>query len=280
MVVFDDVDIPRAVSGALWGAFTTTGQSCTSVERLFVQEGIYDAFKARLIGETLKLRQGTDMDGSRDIGPMATPGQVKEVARQVADARQRGAVFLTGGNWDGMDPRIPPMVVEGVIPEMELDRCENFGPILPIYSFSHESQAVELANDPDYGLSASVWSRDLGRADRVARQIRTGNVSINNVMLTEGNPALPFGGVNKSGFGRYKGIFGFHAFTNVKSILVDKNSVKQEANWFPYTPEKYQLFSRLTRVLFSPGRVLPLVRGAWHGLALERYVARLGKGKE
>ncbi|MCG8618243.1 MAG: aldehyde dehydrogenase family protein, partial [Desulfobacterales bacterium] len=221
MVVFNDVNIDRAVAGTVWGAFTTTGQSCTSVERLFVHEDIYEPFKETLIRETLKLIQKRDNDGSADIGPMCTRGQVKAIAAQVADAKEKGAVFLTGADWDGESDLVPPMIVEGVTPDMLIDREENFGPLLPIYSFHSESQAIDLANDPEYGLSASVWSKDLKRADRVARAIYTGNVSINTVMLTEGNHALPFGGVQKSGFGRYKGEFGFYAFTNIKAILVD-----------------------------------------------------------
>ncbi|MCP4021042.1 MAG: aldehyde dehydrogenase family protein, partial [Desulfobacteraceae bacterium] len=204
MVVFDDVNIDRAVAGAIWGAFTTTGQSCTSVERLFVHVDIYEKFKRTLIKETLKLTQATDKDGNSDIGAITTPEQVKEIARQVADAKKKGAVFLTGYDWDGKDKFVPPMVVEGVTQDMLIDQEENFGPLLPIYSFSGEQEAIELANDPVYGLSASVWANDLKKADRVTRQIVTGNVSINNVMLTEGNHALPFGGVQKSGFGRYK----------------------------------------------------------------------------
>ncbi|MBU0972030.1 MAG: aldehyde dehydrogenase family protein [Proteobacteria bacterium] len=277
MVVFEDVNIERAVAGAIWGAFTTTGQSCTSVERLFVHEEIYERFKETLVKETLKLVQATDGDGSADIGPMTTKGQVEAIAAQVADAKEKGAVFLTGGDWDGRTSFVPPMVVEGVTKQMLMDREENFGPLLPLYSFSSEAQAIEMANDPEYGLSASVWSQDLKRADRVARMIYTGNVSINNVMLTEGNHALPFGGVGKSGFGRYKGEFGFYAFANIKAILIDQNSAKMEANWFPYTAKKYQIFSDLTRALYSPGKILPLIKGAFYGLKLETYVKRLAK---
>ncbi|WDP93316.1 MAG: aldehyde dehydrogenase family protein [Desulfobacter sp.] len=277
MVVFDDVNIGRAVAGAIWGAFTTTGQSCTSVERLFVHEEIYETFKETLVRETLALTQARNDDGDTDIGPMCTQSQVAAIAAQVADAREKGAIFLTGGDWDGKSEFIPPMVIEGVTPDMLMDKEENFGPLLPLYSFSSESQAVELANDPEYGLSASVWSKDLKRADRVARAIYTGNVSINNVMLTEGNHALPFGGVGKSGFGRYKGEFGFYAFTNIKAILVDKDSAKMEANWFPYTRKKYQIFSDLTRALYSPGKLRGLVLGAYHGLRLETYVGKLAK---
>ena len=281
MVVFEDVNIERAVAGAIWGAFTTTGQSCTSVERLFVHEEIYDKFKQTLVKETLKLTQATDDDGNADIGPMTTKRQVETIAAQVADARQKGATFLTGGDWDGQSHFVPPMIVEGVTRDMTIDREENFGPLLPIYSFASEAQAIELANDPDFGLSASVWSHDLKRADRVARCIYTGNVSINNVMLTEGNHALPFGGVQKSGFGRYKGEFGFYAFANIKAVLIDQNSAKMEANWFPYTSKKYQIFSDLTRALYSPGRISSLIKGAFYGLKLETYVKKLSKkGRE
>lgn len=277
MVVFEDVNIDRATAGAIWGAFTTTGQSCTSVERLFVHKDIYEEFKLTLVRETLKLTLGTDSDGSADIGAITTQSQVEEIARQVADAKEKGAVFLTGKDWDGKTPFVPPMVIEGVTKDMLVDQEENFGPLLPIYSFSSEQEAIELANDPDYGLSASVWADDLKKADRVTRQINTGNVSINNVMLTEGNHALPFGGVQKSGFGRYKGEFGFYAFANIKSILVDKNSSKMEANWFPYTPKKYKLFSNLTKALYSPGILSTYIKGAIHGLKLESYVGKLAK---
>jgi acyl-CoA reductase-like NAD-dependent aldehyde dehydrogenase len=277
MVVFEDVNIDRAVAGAIWGAFTTTGQSCTSVERLFVHDAIYEDFKQTLIRETLKLTQKRNNDPDTDIGPMCTDNQVKVIAAQVADAKEKGARFLTGADWDGTSPLIPPMIVEGVTTDMLMDKEENFGPLLPIYSFSGEAEAINLANDPEYGLSASVWSRDLTRADRVARAIYTGNVSINNVMLTEGNHALPFGGVGKSGFGRYKGEFGFYAFTNIKSVLVDKDSKKMEANWFPYTRKKYDIFSDLTRALYSPGKISGLVKGAFYGLKLESYVGSLAK---
>jgi aldehyde dehydrogenase (NAD+) len=277
MVVFEDVNIPRAAAGAIWGAFTTTGQSCTSVERLFVHEAVYEEFKQVLVQQTLKLVQAHDHDGSADIGPMCTRGQVETLAAQVADAREKGAIFLTGADWDGESAFIPPMIVEGVTPDMLLDQEENFGPVLPLYPFSSEAQAIDMANDPQFGLSASVWSGDLARADRVARAIYTGNVSINNVMLTEGNHALPFGGVGKSGFGRYKGEFGFYAFTNIKAVLIDKDSAKMEANWFPYTREKYTIFSDLTCALYSPGRISGWVKGAYHGLRLESYVKKLAK---
>ncbi len=276
MIVFEDCDLHRAAAGALWGAMTTTGQSCTSVERLFVHESIYDQFKSILVREAESLRQGIDHEGDLDIGPMCTTEQVQVIARQVAQAQKLGAVFLTGGGWDGQDPAIPPMIVEGVTPDMELYEEESFGPVLPIFPFADEAEAIDLANQGPYGLSASVWSHDLKRADRVARAIVTGNVSINNVMLTEGNHNLPFGGAKQSGIGRYKGEWGFHCFSNIKSILEDKDSSKLEANWFPYDHKKYELFSMLTQNMYSDG-LLSLVKGALTGMKLESYVGKVAK---
>jgi acyl-CoA reductase-like NAD-dependent aldehyde dehydrogenase len=279
MVVFEDANIQRAAAGAVWGAFTNTGQSCTSVEKLYVQEGIFDDLTARIVEETKRFRLGRDDDGSADIGPMTTASQTAVVARHVADAEAKGAAVLTGGDWDRQSDTIPPIVITGITPDMLLETEETFGPILPIIPFRDEAETVAMANDTVFGLSASVWTNDMDRADRVARAIVTGNVSINNVMLTEGNHALPFGGAKQSGIGRYKGAFGFTCFANVKSVLIDKNSGKMEANWFPYTPEKYRLLDDLTRQLYTPG-LLSLLKGMITGLRLEHYVKKLGKRSE
>ena len=279
MIVFEDVDLPRAVAGAVWGAFTNTGQSCTSVEKLFVHVDIYDRFLDALSRETSRLTLGTDSEGGVDIGPMTTASQVAVIARQVADAKEKGARFLTGTQWDGQSAEIPPMVVDQVTDDMLLCQEENFGPLLPVIPFESETQVIEMANAGEFGLSASVWSADLKRADRVARSIVTGNVSINNVMLTEGNHALPFGGAKKSGIGRYKGEFGFYCFANIKSILIDKNSNKMEANWFPYTKRKFRLFTDFTTQIYSRG-ILSTIKAAISGLRLESYVKKIAKKKK
>ncbi len=276
MIVFDDVDVQRAAAGAAWGALTTTGQSCTSVERLYVQASIYDRFRDALVAEVRRLKQEVDSDGDADLGAMTTDFQVKIVAEHVADARAKGARFVTGGDWDGTSRLIPPMVLDGVRDDMKVAREETFGPVIPLLPFSSEEEVIRLANDSPYGLTASVWSKDLDRARRVARALKVGGVSINNVMATEANPALPFGGLKQSGFGRYKGEQGLHAFCNVKSVLIDKDSAKIEANWYPYTAEKYRLFSDLTRSLFSDGP-LRLAKFAIAGLKLERYSNRVAK---
>jgi acyl-CoA reductase-like NAD-dependent aldehyde dehydrogenase len=275
MIVFEDANIKRAVAGALWGGLTNLGQSCTSVERIYVQKSIYNAFRDELINQLNQIKQETDKDGDADVGSMTTDFQVDVIRNQVEDAKSKNAQ-ISPGDWDFKSRLIPPMVVENVSDNMKLMDEEIFGPLLPLASFSTEEEVVLLANNSPYGLSASVWSKDLKRADRVAREIKTGNVSINNVMLTEGNPALPFGGIKNSGFGRYKGEIGLHSFCNIKSVLIDKNSSKIESNWFPYTKEKYKLFSDLTINLFSAG-VGSFLKFLISGLKLESYSNKIGK---
>ena len=276
MIVFADADVDRAASGAVWGAMTNTGQSCTSVERLYVERPIYEAFVRRAAAVARDLKQEIDSDGDADIGAMTTDFQVAIIARQVQDALAKGARFLTGAEWDRSSRMIPPMVVDNIREDMELINYESFGPFLPVIVFDDEEEVLRMANDTPYGLTGSVWSANLDRARRVARRLQAGGVSINNVMLTEGNPALPFGGIKDSGFGRHKGEYGLHGYCNVKSVIVDKNSKKIEANWFPYTRTKYELFDRMTAALFG-GRSTSWPDFAKNGMKLEKYADQAGK---
>jgi delta 1-pyrroline-5-carboxylate dehydrogenase len=137
--------------------------------------------------------------------------------------------------------------------------------VVTIVKFKDEDEAVALANDTPYGLSSSVWSADLERADRVARRLRTGSVSINNAIATLANPALPFGGLNDSGFGRYKGAWGLHAFSNIKAIIVEKDSNRIELHWYPYSKEKFALIQKVIDIVYRGGpamllKLLPIKR--------------------
>ncbi|MBX7255276.1 MAG: aldehyde dehydrogenase family protein [Candidatus Hydrogenedentes bacterium] len=271
MIVFDDVDLERTVNGALWGAFTNTGQSCTSVERVYVQESIYDQFVAMAKEKAARLStfaSKPDDQGDLDVGTMTTESQLTTLDEHLQDAIDKGATILAGGPRKPGSSIFPPTVLADANNSMKAVTDETFGPLLPIMKFSTEEEAIALANDSPYGLSASVWSKDLERAQRVARKIVTGNVSINNVMATEGNSGLPFGGVKDSGFGRYKGPYGLYTFSNVKSILVDKQSAKLEPNWYPYTKEKYAALSKLIDAAYSGG-IMGLIRTAIVGMRLE-----------
>ena len=266
MVVFDDVNLDRAADGAIWGGMTNSGQTCTAVERILVQETVYDQFvdklRAKIENLSTPSKKNSSHDcGDLDMGCMTTEFQVDIVQRQVDDAVSKGARVVTGGKRIGDSHEFQPTVLADIDPSMEIAREETFGPVVTIQKFTSEDDAVRIANDSPYGLSASVWSGDIPRAERVAHALETGNVSINNVLATQGNSALPFGGVKESGFGRYKGSHGLHSFSNVKSILIDKNSGMAELNWYPYTKEKYQLFSKLIETAFSgkPGATLKAI---------------------
>ncbi len=272
-VVFDDVNLERTVAGTLWGALTNTGQSCTSIEKLLVQDTIYDEFVERLTSECNKLIVNNGDRGDADIGAMTVPFQTEIVKRHVEDARAKGAKIRGGGELMG-DNFYMPTILTDIPADADLNHEETFGPLIPVYKFSTEAEAIEMANAGEFGLSASVWSKDLKRADRVARALEVGAVSINNVMLTEGQPFLPFGGRKQSGFGRVHGAEGLLGWTASKAIIVDKQSGKIEGNWYPYTLKKYRLLDGLIATILVRNPLLKLIKIALAGLPLESHAQK------
>lgn len=253
-IVFEDVNIERTVNGVMWGGFTTAGQSCTSIERCYVHESIFSQFVDTLVSKTKQLKPSTptrdiEKTDDCDVGCITTSFQVATIEAQIKDAVEKGAKVLCGGKANGH--HFPPTILVNVNHSMKIMTEETFGPVIPIMQFKTEEEAINLANDSIYGLSASVWSKDLKRADRVMRKLVTGNVSINNHMLTEGNPNLPFGGVKESGFGRFKGEDGLLTFSNSKSVLVDKQSDLIEPHWYPFTQNKYNMLSTVITSFFA-----------------------------
>jgi succinate-semialdehyde dehydrogenase/glutarate-semialdehyde dehydrogenase len=183
MIVLRDADLDKASSAAVWGAFTNSGQACSSVERLFVDKQIAEKFTRLVVEKTLKLNQGLGLDETTDIGSMSSTAQTKIVEDHVQAFRDEGAEILTGGkSKDGIF--FEPTVVSGANNQMRAMREETFGPTLPIAVFENEDDAIDLANDTDFGLAASIWTRDIAKGKRLARKILAGTVMVNEVLYT------------------------------------------------------------------------------------------------
>ena len=278
MIIFEDANLERAVNGALWGSFVNSGQTCTSVERIYVHKTIYEQFLAMMKEKTERIITLNHPEGQADehalmMGCMTAEFQIREIEEQLAASVQQGARIVTGGKREPGSHAFPPTIITDVTADMPIQCRESFGPVVTVTPFFTEEEAINFANDSEYGLSASVWSGDTERAWRVARQLVTGNVSINNALATQGNPALPFGGVKNSGFGRYKGAEGLYAFSNIKSILIDRNSSRLEAYWYPYSPKKYSLLISALESVFCT-TPLGLIKTVITALKLELLIRK------
>ncbi|MEH7084875.1 aldehyde dehydrogenase family protein [Neobacillus drentensis] len=253
MIVFADAHLERAAKGAVWAAFTNSGQVCMSAERLYVEKSIFPKFLSLLKKEILTLKQGTDEDD--DVGSMTFPPQIEIVRDQLEDALKKGARLETGllpKKWDsGMF--LPLMVVTNVNHDMKIIQEESFGPILPVIPFESEDEVISLANDTVYGLNASVWSNDNIKARRVSSKLVSGAVVINDAIISIANHGLPFGGAKQSGIGRYHGDAGLRIFCHEKAIVEDTGRKKSEIHWYPYQG-KYPLFLQLFKSYFQTNR--------------------------
>ena len=252
MIVLADADIDRAAAAASWGAMINSGQGCVSVERVYAEATVYDEFVTKVTDAVSRLRLGTDLPGSFscDVGAMTTSAQMDIVEHHVADALTRGAHATTGGRRSPNGSYFEPTVLVDVDHTMLCMRDETFGPTLPIMKVENEDEAIRLANDSPYGLSASVWSGDLDRARRVGGQLQAGAVNLNNVLVNVFQFALPMGGWKQSGLGsRLGGADGILKFCRTQSIVSERISLKSEPYWFPYSPRKGRLIAHATRLL-------------------------------
>ncbi len=236
MLVLDDADVDVSSSAAVWGAFVNAGQACLSVERCYVHRSLYAGFVEACAGKARKLRVGDGMESGTDVGPMIHERQLRIVEAHVEDAKARGARVLAGGlrlRELGTNFYAPTLLAD-VTQEMRIMREETFGPVLPVMAFDSDDEAVRLANDSDYGLAASVWTRDSARGESLARRIHAGTVMVNDVISCFGISEAPHGGVKVSGIGRSHGRFGLEEMVRVKYLDTDRMPGMKKVWWYGY----------------------------------------------
>jgi succinate-semialdehyde dehydrogenase/glutarate-semialdehyde dehydrogenase len=256
--VFEDANLELAASGAVWGAFCNAGQSCSSVERLYVHESVADELTRLIVEKTRLLKQGPGVSEEVSIGPMSSERQLKIVEDHVAAFREAGAKIETGGESvqsSSFSLFFPPTVITGATNEMRPMQEETFGPTLPIATFKTEEEAIRFANDSEFGLTASVWTKDYARGRRVAEQIEAGSVCINEVLYTHGIGQTPWGGFKNSGRGRTHGLEGLMELVQPQHIHTNRIAILPNAWWMPYTPTAVETF-RGFATRFASGSVL------------------------
>ncbi|MEZ5239351.1 MAG: aldehyde dehydrogenase family protein [Microthrixaceae bacterium] len=233
MIVASDADLRRAARGAVWGAFQNSGQTCMSVERVYVEEPVHDRFVELVLEEAGRIRQ--DDSGTGDIGSMTFAPQLDKVEAHVADALGKGATLRMGGHRlerEGL--WYAPTVLTDVDHSMRVMTEETFGPVMPVMAVRDAEEALERANDSEYGLNSSVWTADRSLGESLASRLEAGNVCINDCIVSYAVTGLPFGGVKSSGMGRVHGGEGLREFCNTKSVLGQKRMpAVREPWWFP-----------------------------------------------
>lgn len=251
-VVCADADLERAASGIVWAAFLNAGQTCASVERVYVEEAVADAFIARVVEKTRAITMGDPLDERTDMGPLTLERQRAIVEAHIEDARAKGARIETGGQRpEGLGHFYPPTVLTGVDHTMTIMRDETFGPVLPIMRVRSIDEGIRLANDSPYGLTASGWTSSEVTAERLERELQAGVVTINDHVYTFSEPTSPWGGIKASGIGRTHGALGLREMTRPTYVARDL-SRGGEVWWYPYGPEFRSMMAGAARSFHHP----------------------------
>jgi succinate-semialdehyde dehydrogenase / glutarate-semialdehyde dehydrogenase len=216
-IVFDDADLDAAVAGAMASKYRNNGQTCVCANRLYVQDGVYDAFAAKLAVAVGKLKVGNGVEDGVTTGPLINPAAVKKVEEHIADALAKGGKLATGGKRLGGN-FFEPTIITGVTADMAVAREETFGPVAPLFRFKTEEEVIAAANATEFGLACYFYSRDIGRIWRVGEALEYGMIGINEGIISTSE--VPFGGVKQSGIGREGSSHGMEEYLEVKYMLM------------------------------------------------------------
>jgi succinate-semialdehyde dehydrogenase/glutarate-semialdehyde dehydrogenase len=218
-IVFDDADLDAAVEGAMISKFRNAGQTCVCANRILVQDGVYEAFAEKLAVAVRKLSVGDGTEAGVNQGPLINMAAIAKIEEHVSDATAKGAKIAVGGNRHALGGSFfEPTILTGVTTDMKVTKEETFGPVAPLFRFKTEEEAIEMANDTEFGLAAYFYARDLGRVWRVAEALETGMVGVNTGLIS--TEVAPFGGVKESGIGREGSRYGMDDFLEVKYICM------------------------------------------------------------
>jgi acyl-CoA reductase-like NAD-dependent aldehyde dehydrogenase len=255
LIVLDDADPERAANGAAWGGLVNSGQVCISTERVYATEAIYEPFMASLTERVSRLRQGVDQPAhTHDVGAMTSPAQIEIVEEHIRDAVEKGARVVAGGKRrDGVGDFFEPTVLVDVDHSMKIMREETFGPVIPVMKVTDEDEAVRLANDSRYGLSASVFG-EREHAEAVARRLESGAANVNDVLVNYLAFDVPMGGWKESGIGSRWGPQGIRKFCRTESLVITRFAAgKSEPLWFPYSRVKARVLGAIGRFVNARG---------------------------
>lgn len=253
-IVLDDADINYAAEGIVWSGMFNAGQTCASVEQVYVQRSVADRLLAalrRAVERYVSLGNGTP--ATRSLAAMTTPDQLAIVEGQVREAVEQGAEVVMGGHRLAQAGLFyAPTILTKVTPEMRISQEETFGPVLAVTVIEDEAEAIRRVNEGAFGLTASVWTQNRSRGLRVARQLDVGSVSLNEHLLVSGAAEVPWGGIKESGYGRTQGKEGLLALTYAKTVNMDRFRLPFEPFWYPYNATKCSLARRAVDLLFGP----------------------------
>ena len=257
-IVMPDADLDLTVDGLLWARFANAGQSCAAVKRLYAHESIEPELRRRLVERAEGLRVGTNDEGVIEMGPLISEDAVERLHSQVERSVEMGAEVLTGGEpLDREGHFYPPTVLTDVTPEMPVVKEETFGPVLPVMSYSDLDDAVERANDTQYGLTGSVWTTDTDRGEEVARRIDAGTVTVNDHLYTFTLHATPWGGYKDTGGDLSHGRWGLESVTRTKHVHVAEGEVSlrdgrfKDLWWFPYDEDTPEVLGKAMDVMYG-----------------------------